>query len=527
MDLVTPPQSPQPNNVRVSAIARKALKRVRSPKKTFESPLEKRKPGSHSDLPLEVRQAAVAEYRAALGTRKRLSKEGVKLLHEKFRAYNIDPSSIRRWHHQQLDAEAKGADPVKARRSLASKRIGRAATNTKLTVPIARAILEINAKHWGRLSNKKLLGKVQKELPEHDIKCEESMRSWCKALGAKKHWRYIKPLLRLGHKVKRLRWAINEIDGDGMLSDHKDTVHADEKWFFMMHDGSVCRVFPDEHGKYTMPKPPRLTHKSRTPKLMFLVANARPRPEYNFDGKIGIWYFANVRKAKRSHKATGTVKGVTDIMETYTVDAKVYRQHITGKGGVMEAIREKMWWYKKGSGKPEAGQEIWLQHDGARPHTAKVNETEYKKNRSKHGFIITVCQQAPQSPDVNIEDIAFFNSLQSDTSCVSMSNLFELRDAVNKCYEEYPTERLEACWRILNINLRGILESEGDNDYKTHVGDRKRATKGLEEDRKVPAEVIKKARRAFKKMYAQWNKENPDKDIDDASEPESSESEDD
>ena len=67
MDLATPPQSPQPKNVRLSAIAKKALKRVRSPKKTFESPLEKRKPGSHSDLPLEVRQAAVAEYRAALG----------------------------------------------------------------------------------------------------------------------------------------------------------------------------------------------------------------------------------------------------------------------------------------------------------------------------------------------------------------------------------------------------------------------------------------------------------------------------
>ena len=63
--------------------------------------------------------------------------------------------------------------------------------------------------------------------------------------------------------------------------------------------------------------------------------------------------------------------------------------------------------------------------------------------------------------------------------------------------------------------------------YKTHVGDRKRATKGLEEDRKVPAEVIKKANRAYDKLYAQWNKENPGKDIDDASESESSESEDD
>ena len=71
------------------------------------------------------------------------------------------------------------------------------------------------------------------------------------------------------------------------------------------------------------------------------------------------------------------------------------------------------------------------------------------------------------------------------------------------------------------------METEGDNDYATHVGNRKRATKGLEEIRMVPSDVIKKARRAYDKLYAQWNKENPGKDIDDASESESSESEDD
>ena len=276
MDLVTPPQSPQPKNVRLSAIAKKALKRVRSPTKTFESPLEKRKPGSHSDLPLEVRQAAVAEYRAALGTRKKLQKGDVERVLEKFSAYNISPKSIRRWHNAQLKAEAKGADPVKARRSLASKRIGRAATNTKLTVPIAETILEINWKYWGKLSTKKLLGKVVKELPDLDGTSEESMRRWCKALGAKKHRQYIKPLLRLRHKVQRLKWALDEIDGNGMLSDHKDTVHVDEKWFFQMDDGAVCRVFPDEHGNYILPPPRRLYHKSRTPKLMFLVAVAGP-----------------------------------------------------------------------------------------------------------------------------------------------------------------------------------------------------------------------------------------------------------
>ena len=83
-----------------------------------------------------------------------------------------------------------------------------------------------------------------------------------------------------------------------------NVVHGDEKWFYLMKDGSVCRVFPQfsscvnaDDGRVVDPK---VFHKSRMPKVMFLAGTARPRAEYAFDGKVGIWPFTVVRKAKRS-----------------------------------------------------------------------------------------------------------------------------------------------------------------------------------------------------------------------------------
>ena len=143
MELATPPQSPQPKNARLSDVVRKARKRPASAKKTFQSPLEQRRRGSHSDLDVEIRQAAVAVYRAALGPGGRLKPGGVPLLLASFAAKNISMPSVRRWHHIQRKAELEGAGPTEARRSLASKRKGRAATNTVPTVQVVALIVLI------------------------------------------------------------------------------------------------------------------------------------------------------------------------------------------------------------------------------------------------------------------------------------------------------------------------------------------------------------------------------------------------
>ena len=63
------------------------------------------------------------------------------------------------------------------------------------------------------------------------------------------------------------------------------------------------------------------------------------------------------------------------ILEDVKVDVEEYRKKITGRGGVFDCMREKMPWFKEGSGKPEAGRILYMQQDGARPHTTRPKST--------------------------------------------------------------------------------------------------------------------------------------------------------
>ena len=156
-----------------------------------------------------------------------------------------------------------------------------------------------------------------------------------------------------------------------------DVCHGDEKWFYL-RDGTACSVFPnfEESNEgvdraVRMPADPKLYHKSRTPKVMFLTVTARPCIEYGFDGKIGLWPFSVVRKAQRSDVRTESVAGETEIMESVIVKSQVYRHVMLKKDRVFDAMRTKLWWFKGGSGRPEAGSTLYYHQDGAKAHTSK------------------------------------------------------------------------------------------------------------------------------------------------------------
>ena len=51
--------------------------------------------------------------------------------------------------------------------------------------------------------------------------------------------------LTVRHRVNRLTWVIDQYDKKRRrFGDQLNQVHGDEKWFYLMHDGTVCRVFP-------------------------------------------------------------------------------------------------------------------------------------------------------------------------------------------------------------------------------------------------------------------------------------------
>eukprot|EP00117_Sycon_ciliatum_P044524 scpid94515/ scgid32113/ len=435
--------------------------------------------------------------------RDRLPRGAMETLQQRFPHLNLTAWTVQRivtqYKKQARDNETAGN--VRLTRRRASLCGGQGMV---LTRELASKLIEINDRHWGRLSCKKLAG----ELTTAGFACSVvSVYRWCKILGATRRRRYIKPKLTLKHRRDRLSWAISRYDRrKKKFGDNNNIAHGDEKWWYLMRDGSVCRVFPqtvvNDKGEtervVNMPADPRVYHKSRMPKVMFLAVTAKPRAEYGFDGKVGMWPFTVVRKAKRSHAKTGTVAGETDIIESVTVTAEEYRHTMLKKNGVFCKLREKMWWFGKNAGTPEAGTTLYYyQHDGARPHTAKANEAHWSRHGQKSGFSIDVVVQPAQSPDLNVNDLAFFSSLQSDTELVAKRNVFDLVAAVEKSWAEYPQERMEAVWRVLYASFKGIVTARGDNSYSHHTGSRAAhsasSRRGESHDRRFPQAEIDQA----------------------------------
>ena len=458
-----------------------------------------------------------------------LTKSAFALLKQDFPDENLKWNFVRKqlnFYRQQIEQSVPTAAVEWGRKR---KHCGRQAI--KFTPEVAQLLIDVNNKHWGQLSFKRLAGK----LAELDIDVTPmTIRKWCLELGMVRRRRYIKPKLTLTHRVNRLEFVLSQINKwTAEFTTLEDTVHGDEKWFFLMKDGQVCRVFPDKNGKYKVPAAPKVFHKSRMPKIMFLAVCAKPRNEYGFDGRIGLWSFTLERFAKRSNIRTGTVVGESLMLEDVSVDARAYREKIINKDGVFDAMRQRMWWFHSdaryrtneqgvripcgqlvagkwkfkathGSRCPEAGQVLHYQHDGARPHTERVNTQLFRSHGAMKGFNIQVLVQPAQSPDLNVDDLAFFRSLQSDVSLVAKGSRRDLLAAVVQCWNEYPAEKMEAVWLCLYTSYRGVLESVGGNEYIRHSG--MRSLRGTSAVRKVQHRVITEATKKLKEMKARLDR---------------------
>ena len=110
-----------------------------------------------------------------------------------------------------------------------------------------------------------------------------------------------------------------------------------------------------------------------------------------------------------------------------------------------------MWWFARDADTPETGCTLFYQHDGASPHTARANVKQWACHGAKKKFKIEVITQPPQSPDLNVNELAFFSSLQSDCELVAKETAIELKDAVENCWQEYQADRMAAVW---NVSLR-------------------------------------------------------------------------
>ena len=190
----------------------------------------------------------------------------------------------------------------------------------------------------------------------------------------------LKPTLTPSNEYWRFQFVLGKIDVDTVTlsncirnSDWKcralcDTVHVDEKWFFLCEDGVSYTLADDE------PEPQQhVKHKKHIAKVMFLVAQARPQRDPNrnctWDGKLGIWPVGHWEAAKRSSviRPKGTLE-----WKSKGIDGETYLQMLTEK--VVPSIIAG--WPRADWNKPDFT--ITTQHDGAPGHKAKFFQERWE-----------------------------------------------------------------------------------------------------------------------------------------------------
>lgn len=234
----------------------------------------------------------------------------------------------------------------------------------------------------------------------------------------------IKPYLTDKNKKDRLKWCLSMLDpmsipNDPVFKGLFDFVFIDEKWFNITRKTERYYTVQGEH------EPTRTCkNKNYIPKIMLLTALARPRFDSDgnctFDGKIGCFPFVTYEPAKRS--SANRPAGTIEMKPIESITKEVIRTFLIEK--VLPAIRAK--WPREDANKP-----IYIQQDHARPHIAP-NDKLFCDAAKQDGFDIRLICQPANSPDFNILDLGFFNSIQSIQYKTTAKTTAELVTAVDK-----------------------------------------------------------------------------------------------
>jgi len=255
---------------------------------------------------------------------------------------------------------------------------------------------------------------------------KSTLHRWFKEGLLRCHSSTLKPLLREDNKKERLRWCLSMLDQQTLPNEPKfiemdNIIHMDEKWFNITSNCIKFYLLPEED--------PHRTENS-IDKVMILAAVARPiydgAGNYIFDGKIGVWAF--VRKVhhtllSRSCKCfcatnlwsllgfiycRNQQKEEVEIEEgglkslNLSMDRATMRSYMIGK--VLDAIVRR--WPRE-----HAEKIIWIPQDNAPAHVP-VDDEEFAAAVAQTGLDIRLINQPANSPDLNVLDLGFLNSLQ-------------------------------------------------------------------------------------------------------------------
>lgn len=269
----------------------------------------------------------------------------------------------------------------------------------------------------------------------------------------------VKPLLTDMHKMQRVLFASSKVTEPGNHFHHfYDSIHVDEKWFFISEKQLRVYCAPDE----VLPER-NAQNRDHLVKVMFLCAVARPR--YNaagnctFDGKIGMWPFVEQTVAQRRSVNRNRGDPVTRLVNC---DKATYRRFMIEK--VIPAIHRK--W-------PERGmlRRVVIQHDGASSHITN-NDEEFGRAARQGVWNILLETQPAKSPDTNVLDLSFFRALQAKQwSLGSETTIDGLIAQVLAAFRDFDPRKIDCGFLTLQTCLNDMLEAHGGNNFKIrHLG---------------------------------------------------------
>jgi hypothetical protein len=278
-----------------------------------------------------------------------------------------------------------------------------------------------------------------------------------------------KPVLTDANKAHRVEFCMAHI---GLLNhrytfhDMLDTVHIDEKWFYVSQPTVKAYLAPDEEEPHRAAK-----SKQFITKVMFLCAVARPRWDTRanryFDGKLGIWPFVEKVPAQRAsrNRARGTL-----ITKSISVTKEVYKTFIMEK--VLPAIEEK--W-------PQCHRDmtIKLQQDNAKPHRIH-NDPELLEHMSTMTVKVELVDQPPNSPDLNVLDLGYFSAIQALQQRQQQRTVDDLIAVVDKSYQHLAPVTLAKIFVTLQKVMELVILNDGSNNFKLpHLGKDRLLNRGM------------------------------------------------
>ncbi|VFQ65353.1 unnamed protein product [Cuscuta campestris] len=331
-------------------------------------------------------------------------------------------------------------------------------------------------------------------------KPKSTVHEWIKRGLLRSHSNAIKPYLTDANKISRLRFCLDQVEPYSMpihprFKSFHNVLHIDEKWFFMSKTSQKFYLLPDEADPYRACKSKRFIAK-----VMFLCVVGRPlfgdNGEVLWDGKVGIFHFTEKCKAKR--KSKNRPKGVLEVKPITSVTKQVTKDMLINK--VIPAIQEK--WPS------HLSKDIHIQQDNAMPHIQGV-DSDFMAAGNTNGFHITLHNQPPNSPDLNVLDLGFFRAIQSLKDQCALSTVVELLEAVEGAYDALSPQTLNKVWLSYQQVLTKVMENEGGNNYKLpHMGKDRLARAGnLPSCLNIELALIEKTARLLGEQNANTNEE--------------------